>query len=114
MTTVKEPNQGLRRHKLLTAELRSQLPKLYAQDGKGDEATAYVKFFSPYTGYTFYVTEFDGDDTLFGWGGFRDGNDEWGYASLNELASTTLFGGVPAIERDCGWEARTMTEARGS
>ena len=111
MTTVKEPNQGLRRHKLMTAEIRAALPALYTQDGKGDEATAHVKFFSPYSGYTFYVTEFDGDDTLFGWGGFT-GTQEWGYASINELASTTVFGQVPAIERDCHWASRTIRECK--
>ena len=33
--------------KLLTKELEKKLPALYAQDGKGDKATAYVKFFYP-------------------------------------------------------------------
>ena len=26
-----------------------------------------VKFFAPGSRYTFYVTEFDGEDTLYGW-----------------------------------------------
>jgi hypothetical protein len=108
-TRTREPNEGLRRHKLMPKALREALPALYAQDGRGDEAVAYGKFFSPYTGYTFYITEFDGEDTLFG-----SCNGELGYASLTELAETTVFGRVPAIERDCYWTATTLAEAVGT
>ena len=31
--------------KLLTKELQKKLPPLYSQDGKGDDAIAYAKFF---------------------------------------------------------------------
>ena len=42
------------------------LPKLYSQEEKGDEAVAYVKFFTPWSNWTWYATEFDGEDTFFG------------------------------------------------
>ena len=45
--------------KLLTKELEKKLPSLYAQDGKGDEAIAYAKFFDPCGSWTWYVTEYD-------------------------------------------------------
>ena len=71
--------------KLLTkADLR-RLPKLYEQDEKGMEAIAFVKFFSPYIGWTWFASEFDGEDTFFGLvvGNFT----ELGYFSLSELKS---------------------------
>ncbi len=69
--------------KLLTKELIKKLPKLYAQDGKGMDAMAYVKFFSIVSDWTWYATEFDGTDTFFGLVcGFEE---ELGYFSLSEL-----------------------------
>ena len=52
---------GLRGHKLLTKELRDRIPAMRAQEGLEDPI-AYVKFFSPYSGWTWYATEFDGED----------------------------------------------------
>jgi hypothetical protein len=103
MTT--ETQRGKRRHLLLPKEIRAKLPALREQDGKGEDATAFVKFFSPYSRYTLYVTEFDGEDTLFGYVESPLGEvyDEWGYSSLAEIEEATVFGSVPAIERDCGF-----------
>jgi len=42
--------------KLLTEELRQKLPPLYAQDGKGGKAVAYVKYFTPSSNWTWLVT----------------------------------------------------------
>ena len=53
--------------KLLTEEIRKQLPPLYGQDGKGGDAIAYVKFFTPDSSWTWYATEFSPDEgTFFG------------------------------------------------
>jgi hypothetical protein len=98
----------MRGHKLLTKELAAKLPELYSQDGKGYEAVAQVKFFSPYTGWRWYATEFDGVDTFFGLvEGFET---ELGYFSLKELEEVTILGGVPAIERDLYWSPRPLKE----
>lgn len=97
--TRTEPNQGLRRHKLLTEDLRKALPALYSteNDGTADKMLI-VKFFSPYSQWSWYGVEFDGVDTFFG---FVQGHEnEWGTFSFSELAETTLFGDVPAVERD--------------
>lgn len=96
---VQEPYEGLRKHKLLTQELRKQLPKLYATEKTPtDEKIAVVKFFSPYNGWRWYAVEFDGTDTFFG---LVEGWEvEWGYFSFKELSETTVHNGVPAIERD--------------
>ena len=86
--------------KLLTAEIKKQLPALYSQENKGTEATAIVKFFSPVGSWTWYATEFDGEDTFFG---LVDGFEkELGYFSLSELEGVTLQFGLK-IERDTGW-----------
>jgi hypothetical protein len=90
-------NEVKRGHKLLTEELRRQLPALYAQESKGGKAIAYAKFFTPDSGFTWYASEFDGEDTFFG---LVDGQfKELGYFSLTELETTTGPMGLP-IERD--------------
>jgi hypothetical protein len=94
---MSENFEGTRKHKLMPNELRNKIPKLYSQDGNKNP-TVYAKYFSPYSGYTLYVTEFDGEDTMFGYvTGLAV--DEWGYASLRELEDTNK-NGLPLIERD--------------
>ena len=69
--------------KLLTKELRNKLPPLYANETKGTDALAIVKFFTPDSSWTWYASEFDGQDTFFGLvDGFEQG---LGYFSLKEL-----------------------------
>jgi hypothetical protein len=98
-----ELNEGKRKHKLMPSELKSKIPKLYSQDGNKNP-TVYAKFFSPYSSYTLWITEFDGEDTLYGYvTGMQV--DEWGYASLNELASSDR-NGLPLIERDTGFKPK--------
>jgi hypothetical protein len=64
---------------LLPAEIRAQLPTLYAQSESSD-AIVYVKFFNPNSDWTWYATEFDGEDLFFGLvQGFEE---ELGYFSL--------------------------------
>jgi hypothetical protein len=52
--------------KLLTNEVRKVLPPLFSQEGAGDDTTVYVKFFDPWSQWTWYATEFDGKDEFFG------------------------------------------------
>lgn len=51
---------------LLTEELRAQLPKLYSQENIRDPIV-HLKFFTPDSNWTWYVTEgeADGDDFRF-------------------------------------------------
>jgi len=82
---------------LLTETVRRQLPPLYTQEGKGLDAVAYVKFFTPDAHWTWYATEFDGQDTFFG---FVQGDfPELGYFSLKELSQVRGRLGLP-VERD--------------
>lgn len=82
--------------KLLTPELRAELPKLYAQ---GDNPTIYAKFFFPASNWTWYITEGEQDGDDFRMFGFVIGFEkEWGYISLNELESINVKG--LTVERD--------------
>ena len=99
---------NLRGHKLLTKELRKQLPALYFTEKNNVKPLAVVKFFSPYTGWKWYATEFDGEDIFFGLVvGFAT---ELGYFSLKELEEVVVFGNVPAVERDLSFEPTPLEE----
>jgi hypothetical protein len=100
-------NNRMRGMKLLTVEIRKKLPPLYSQDGKGGEAIAQVKYFSPSSSWTWYGVEFDGQDTFFG---LVDGHcKELGYFSLSELESARGPMGLP-IEWDLHWQPKTLEE----
>lgn len=100
-----------RGHKLMTKELIEKMPALYSQEEKGLDAVAQVKFFSPYSNWTWYATEFDGEDIFFGYvEGFEN---ELGTFSLSELdkVTTKMFGmEMPAVERDLHWTPRPLKE----
>ena len=84
---------------LLTEELRRGLPALYSQEGNPDPVV-HVKFFTPDSTWTWYVTEgsAEGDDFLFF--GYAIGFErEWGYFHLSELTESLGPMGLP-IERD--------------
>jgi len=93
---MREQNEGMRRHKLLPKGIASKIPKLYATDGIKDKMI-YLKFFSPYSNYTWYVAEYDGSDTFFGY--VIGQSQEWGYFTLSELSSLNR-NGLPLVERD--------------
>ena len=104
-----ETQRALRRHLLLTQEIRDALPPLYNSEKHPEkESVAIAKFFSPYSQWTWYVVEFDGEDLFWG---LVDGFEmEYGYFSYSELEAVTVFGGVPVIERDCHWSPRPVKE----
>jgi len=92
---------------LMTKAVRQVLPLLGAQDQLGRKAVAHVKFFTPDGSWTWYATEFDGEDTLFG---LVDGHvKELGYFSLSELREVRRALGLP-IERDLYWTPKTLEE----
>jgi len=92
---------------LLTKELRAKLPRLYGQDGLGGKAVAHCKFFTPDSSFTWWATEFDGEDIFFG---LVDGHEkELGYFSLKELESVRGPLGLP-IERDIHWRPKMLEE----
>jgi len=93
--------------KLITEKIKKKLPKLYEQESKGYDAVAYLKFFTPDSNWTWYVTEFDGKDTFFG---LVDGIEkELVYFSLSELESVKGPLGLK-IERDLYFKPKTLKE----
>ena len=95
--------------KLLTKEIKNKLPKLYETDSQGDSAIAQVKFFHPFSHWTWYALEFDGKDTFFGY--VKSDCPELGYFNLSELESVKVHG--LGIERDMHFEPVPLSEIKG-
>ena len=98
--------------KLLTKELKRILPPIRAQEHAKDP-TAYVKFFTPDSNWTWYATEGEpteeGDYLFFGFViGFEK---EWGYFLLSELESARGPMGL-GIERDLYFKPQPFSKVR--
>lgn len=85
--------------KLLTKELTKKLPALYTQDGKGDEAVYYAKFFTPDSSFTWYASEYDPETKTFFGLVDNGGEKELGYFTLTELEQIRGRFNLP-VERD--------------
>lgn len=115
--------------KLLTKKIIKDLPALYSQE-KTPDPMVVLKFFCPWSGWTWYATEgskvcgecgsYDCEDpghgTLgdFMFFGLVEGQDvELGYFSLGELTGIRGPGGLH-IERDLYWEPALLSVVRNS
>lgn len=103
---------------MLTKENRQQLPPLLAQDGEGDNATVFVKYFAPWSFWTWYATEGEPikddagkeiDFRFFGWvfGDFP----ELGYFHLSQLTEITGPMGLK-IERDRYFDPQPLAKVK--
>lgn len=94
---------------LLPAALGASLPALYSQEGNPDPPV-HMKFFTPASDWTWFVTEGqpqEDDFLLFGYVcGFEE---EWGYFTLSELANVGGLGRMP-IERDLHFQPGPFSE----
>ena len=112
-TVWEDLHAGKRGHQLMTKKLADTIPALYANESVADYDTflAHAKLFSPYSNWTWFITEMDpATGQCFGLAeGFER---ELGYFDLTELAETTVFGGVPAVERDLSWQPKTLGEIK--
>ena len=73
------------------------------------EAQAVVKFFTPDSNWTWYATEFDGEDRFFG---LVVGQEiELGYFSLSELEEIRGPFHLP-VERDLYFQPKTLAELK--
>lgn len=93
---------------LLTQENKKSLPALYStEETPCEEKIAVVKFFHPFSSWTWYATEFDPETGLFfGW---VDGNfPEWGNFSLEEMQDLKVHG--LGMERDMYWKPKAMKD----
>lgn len=76
---------------------------------QGMDAKAQVKFFSPDSSWTWYASEFDGEDIFFG---LVIGHvAELGYFGLSELEAVRGPMGLP-IERDLHFKPKTLQELK--
>lgn len=90
---------------LLTKEDRKRLPPIYSNEQEGFIARAFVKFFTPDSSWTWYASEFDGEDLFFG---LVDGFElELGYFRLSELQQVRGALGLP-VERDRTFKPITL------
>lgn len=84
---------------LLTTELLAQLPAIYGQTENPDPMV-YARFFTPDSGWTWYVTEGQEDEDDFTFFGYVRGHClEMGYFSLKELLLARGPMNLP-VERD--------------
>jgi len=93
-------------------EVQKRLAKhpLYSQESKKDP-TVYCKLFDAFGSATWYLTEFDGVDTAFGYvTGLAE--DEWGYVNIPELKSITFGTNIPRIECDMWFEPTPFSMLR--
>lgn len=93
---------------LLTQEIRKRLPPIRSQEFVEDPIVQ-VKFFTPWTYWTWYATEFDGKDEFYGL--VRGHEIELGYFSLKELESVRGPFGL-TIERDRHFEPTPLSKVR--
>ena len=112
-TTWQDKHSRLRRHKLMTKEIGDTIPALYANENvaDNDSVLAHAKLFTPYAGWRWYITEWQAETGLC-FGLVQGFDEELGYFDLTELAEATVFGRVPAVERDLHWEPRTLGAIR--
>lgn len=92
---------------LMPNDIRELLPKLGAT-ADIDTTPVPLKLFDPSGRLTYYVTEYDGADALYGYMVSPLGKDcdEWGYSSLEELTGVKGRFGL-GIERDLRWDPKT-------
>jgi hypothetical protein len=94
---------------LLPEAIANKLPKLYEQAWLGEDAVIFTRFFDPSRNWAWYVTEYDGKDTFFG---FIISNDtRMGYFKLKELIDYRGISGA-VIKRDIDFEPLTIKELK--
>jgi len=100
---------------LLTKAITKKLPALYAQENNPDPIV-HVKFFDPTGSFTWFATEFDGEDTFFGKVYSHMCPDgELGYFSLSELKTCKQgLRGLRAlpIERDLWFKPKLLSQCK--
>jgi hypothetical protein len=93
---------------LLPTAIRERTPPLYATQDCSDPVVQ-AKLFTPWTTWTWFVTEFDGQNTCFG---LVSGHEvELGYFNLAELEAIEGPGGL-RVERDLHFEPQPLNKVR--
>ena len=107
----RDRHSARRGHQLMTRTLAARIPPLGANDDVADPGEVLVpaKLFSPYTGWRWYIAEWDARTGLC-FGLVQGFETEFGSFDLTELSEATVLGGVPAVERDLYWNPKTLGE----
>lgn len=95
---------------MLTKEILEKIPAIGAQDGKGDDAIAYVKYFDAWGSWYWFGLEYDPENKIF-FGLVFGAETELGEFSLEELESLKKFG-VPRIERDISFKPMPLKQVK--
>lgn len=94
---------------LLPKSIEKTLPKLYATEPVATlDKIVQVKFFTPWSNWTWLAVEYDPSDRLF-FGLVRGLEVDWGYFSLDELESVAGPGRLH-IERDIHFKPCAVRE----
>lgn len=92
----------------LPTNIRDQIPEIYGSQHHADP-TVWVKLFTPDAAWTWYVLEWDREDTCFG---YVVGHEpELGYFNLAELRDVRGHLGL-RVERDLHFEPRPLGRVR--
>ena len=107
----RDGHSARRGHQLMTRTVAAQIPALGAHDGITDldDVLVPAKLFSPYSGWRWYITEWDAR-TGRCFGLVQGFETELGSFDLTELSEATVLGAVPAVERDLYWKPKPLGE----
>lgn len=106
-----EDNTQGEKYEFFPEDVKSTLPPLYSQESEKDPVV-HVKFFCPWNQWTWFATEGQEQEGDFIFFGYVIGHErEWGYFSLNELASVTGPLGLK-IERDIYFAPKPKSHVR--
>ena len=100
-----------RNHKMMTEELKKQLPPLYSQE-EVEDPEILAHYFNPYGRGDWFGIEFGADDRFFGYCCIHC--CELGYFSLQELEETyvNIEGVKLPLERDLYWKPKMLSEVK--
>lgn len=93
---------------LLPKYIKDSLPAFYSQENNTNPMVI-CKFFLPFTKWTWYVIEFDGNDSFFGY--VVGEYNELGYFSLSELQALEGPYGI-GVERDLYFEKTPLSKIK--
>lgn len=93
--------------KLMTKAIEKKAPRLYEQEDKGGDAIVYAHFFSCFSNWDWYMTEYDPESRLC-FGLVKGFATEYGYFSIDEMEGINRSKGFNIIERDLYWEPCTV------
>jgi len=95
----------------MTKEILKRIPALGStEDIPMDDKVIHVKFFSPYSNWTWYAVEYDPETKTF-FGLVHGFEKEWGYFTLDELENA-YRGSLPLVERDMYYGPKKVSEIR--